>query len=135
MAVIPSLNTQSCNRRPLCKNLKKCAALKKTGYLDLEVIIVIMYRIVASTSPSCIEAHADLFRSLIKGIFNPYVLRPFDKKLIFWLVTHVSTRDFTVCVFSTQFVPLILNLAPKIEVVNFRNAEFWKILRPRSKWK
>ena len=32
------------------------------------------YRIVASTSPSRIEAHAGLFRSLMKGIFDPYVL-------------------------------------------------------------
>ena len=31
------------------------------------------YRIVASTSPSRIEAHAGLFRSLMKGIFDPYV--------------------------------------------------------------
>ena len=33
-----------------------------------------IYRIVASTSPSRIEAHAGLFRSLMKGIFDPYVL-------------------------------------------------------------
>ena len=32
-----------------------------------------MYRIVASTSPSRIEAHAGLYRSLMKGIFDPYV--------------------------------------------------------------
>ena len=32
------------------------------------------YRIVASTSPSRIEAHAGLFRCLMKGIFDPYVL-------------------------------------------------------------
>ena len=32
------------------------------------------YRIVASTSPSRIEAHAGIFRSLMKGIFDPYVL-------------------------------------------------------------
>ena len=32
------------------------------------------YRIVTSTSPSRIEAHAGLFRSLMKGIFDPYVL-------------------------------------------------------------
>ena len=32
------------------------------------------YRIVASTSSSRIEAHAGLFRSLMKGIFDPYVL-------------------------------------------------------------
>ena len=57
-----------------------------------------MYRIVASTSPSRIEAHAGFFGSLMKGIFDPYVLCPFDKKLIFKLVTHVSTRDFTVAI-------------------------------------
>ena len=33
-----------------------------------------IYRIVASTSPSRIEAHTGLFRSLMKGIFDPYVL-------------------------------------------------------------
>ena len=32
------------------------------------------YHIVTSTSPSRIEAHASLFRSLMKGIFDPYVL-------------------------------------------------------------
>ena len=33
----------------------------------------------------------------MKGIFDAYVLRPFDKKLIFELVTGVNTRNFTVC--------------------------------------
>ena len=56
----------------------------------------VIYRIVASTSPSRIEAHAGLFRLLMKGIFDPYVLWPFDKKLIFKLVTRVRTRDYTV---------------------------------------
>ena len=32
------------------------------------------YRIVASSSPSRIEAHASLFRLIMKGIFDPYVL-------------------------------------------------------------
>jgi hypothetical protein len=36
--------------------------------------MLVDYRIVASTSPSRIEAHAGLFRSLMKGIFDPYVL-------------------------------------------------------------
>ena len=31
---------------------------------------------------SHLEAHTGFFRLLIKGIFNPYVLWPFDKKLI-----------------------------------------------------
>ena len=44
--------------------------------LPIENVIVCInyYRIVASTSPSRIEAHAGLFRSLMKGIFDPNVL-------------------------------------------------------------
>ena len=40
------------------------------------------YRKVASSNTSCLEAHAGFFRLLMKGIFDPYVLWPFDKKLI-----------------------------------------------------
>ena len=40
------------------------------------------YRKVASSNTSCLEAHAGFFRSLMKGIFDPYTLWPFDKKLI-----------------------------------------------------
>ena len=40
---------------------------------------------------------------LMKGIFGPYVLWPFDKKLIFWIVTRVSARDYTV--FEMNRVP------------------------------
>ena len=46
---------------------------------------------------SRLEAHAGFFRLLMKGIFDPYVLQPFDEKYIFELVTHVKTRDYTVC--------------------------------------
>ena len=53
-------------------------------------------RKVASTSLSCFEAHAGLFRLLMKGIFDDYVLRPFGKKFTFELVTRVRTRDSTV---------------------------------------
>ena len=60
----------------------------------------IMYSIVASTSPSRFEAHAGHFRLLMKGIFDAYVLWPFDKKSFFELVTRVNTRDFTVCVIN-----------------------------------
>ena len=31
---------------------------------------------------SCLEAHAGFFRLLMKEILDPYVLGPFDKKLI-----------------------------------------------------
>ena len=40
------------------------------------------YHKVASPNTSCLEAHAGFFRLLVKGIFNPYVPCPFDKKLI-----------------------------------------------------
>ena len=33
----------------------------------------------------------------MKEIFDPYVLWPFGKKLIYKLVTHVRTRDYVVC--------------------------------------
>ena len=32
------------------------------------------YRKVASSNRSCLEAHAGIFRLLMKGIFDPYVL-------------------------------------------------------------
>ena len=49
-----------------------------------------IYRKVASSDTSRLEAHADFFRLLMKGILY------FDKKLISWLVMHVRTRDYTV---------------------------------------
>ena len=58
------------------------------------------YRIVASRSTSRLVTCLGLFRLLMKGIFDPYVLWPFGKKLIFWIVTRVSARDYTVlCIF------------------------------------
>ena len=53
------------------------------------------YRIVASTGPSRFEAHAGLFRLLMHGIFDAYVLLSFDKSFVFELETQVNTRDFT----------------------------------------
>ena len=40
------------------------------------------YRKIASSNTSRLEAHAGIFRLLMKGIFDPYVLLPFDLKLI-----------------------------------------------------
>ena len=37
-----------------------------------------------------------LVQIALKGIFDPYVLWPFDKKLISSLVTGVRTRDYTI---------------------------------------
>ena len=41
------------------------------------------YHKVASSNTSGLEAHVGFFRLVIKGSFGPYVLWPFDKKLIF----------------------------------------------------
>ena len=48
----------------------------------------------ASSDTSRFEAHAGLFRLSIKGIFDAYVLWPFDKNFIFELVTRIRTRDY-----------------------------------------
>ena len=53
---------------------------------------------VASSNTTRLEAHAGFFRLLMKGIFDPYVLWPFDKKLISKLVMSVKTRNYTVYV-------------------------------------
>ena len=58
--------------------------------------ITYTYRKDASSNTSRLEAHAGIFRFLMKGIFDPYVLWPFDKKLIFSLVTRFRTRDYKV---------------------------------------
>jgi hypothetical protein len=51
------------------------------------------YRKVASSNMSRLEAHAGSFRMLM-GIFDPYILWHFAKKLIFWLITCSSTHHF-----------------------------------------
>ena len=45
-------------------------------------LFVLAYRKVASSNTSRLEAHAGFFRLVMKEIFDPYVLWPFDKKLI-----------------------------------------------------
>ena len=40
------------------------------------------YHKVSSSNTSRLDAHAGFFRLLMKGIFGPYVLWSFDKKLI-----------------------------------------------------
>ena len=56
-------------------------------------IIYNKYSKVASSNTSRLEAHAGFFTLLMKDIFGPDVLRPYDKKLIFQLVTHIRIRD------------------------------------------
>ena len=58
-------------------------------------IIFFEYRKVASSNTSRFEAHAGLFKLLMKGIFDAYVLWPFDQKCVFEFLRRVNTRDFT----------------------------------------
>ena len=65
-------------------NLKNWVkSIQTAGYNDAHTVFNIMYasediflihRKVASSRPSPIEAHAGLFRLLMNGIFDPYVL-------------------------------------------------------------
>ena len=57
---------------------------------------------------SCLEAHVGIYRLLMKGIFDAYILRPFDKKFTFWnsnarsysgLYSNLSTPMYH-CVFT-----------------------------------
>ena len=63
----------------------------------LYLVFGIICRIIAISNKSHLEAHSGIYRLLMKGILDAYVLRPFDKKLIYELVTRVNTRNFTVC--------------------------------------
>ena len=54
------------------------------------------YRKIANSNTSRLEAHEGFFRLLVKGIFHPYVLSPFDKRLIFYLVMRIRTHNYTV---------------------------------------
>ena len=52
-----------------------------------------LYRKVASSNTSRFEANAGISRLLMKGIFDAYVVWPFDKNFFFELVLCVSIRQ------------------------------------------
>ena len=88
--------TWVCWRLSKPSNSRSGSALKYQLHQSLWTKNFIKYHKVASSNTSRLEAHTGFFRLLIKGIFDPYVLWPFDKKLISYLVTRVRTRDYTV---------------------------------------
>ena len=49
-----------------------------------------------SSNISRLEAHVGFFRLLMNGGFGPYVLWPFDKKLIFSLKMRIRIRNYKV---------------------------------------
>ena len=58
------------------------------------------YRKVASSSLSRIVAHFQIFRSLMKGKFDAYVLWPLAKKFQNWIVDRSTALNFTVHVLA-----------------------------------
>ena len=51
--------------------------------------------------------HRNSSKMLMKGIFGPYVLWPLDKNLIFWIVTRVSARDYTVYLLQFESIGVV----------------------------
>ena len=51
---------------------------------------------VASINTSCLEAPFTVYRLLMKGTFNVYLLYPLKKNLISKFVTHINFYDFRV---------------------------------------
>ena len=56
----------------------------------------ITYRKIASSSMSWLVAHIQIFRRLMKGKFDAYVLWPLTKKFQNWIVNWSTARNFTV---------------------------------------
>ena len=66
-----------------------------TNWIEIwKILEEFQYRKVTSSNTSRLEAPAGFFRLLMKEILDPYVLWPFDKKLISSLVTRVRTRNY-----------------------------------------
>ena len=61
-----------------------------------------MYRRVASSSLSRLVAYFQIFRRLMKGKFDAYVLCPLTKKFQNLIVDRSTARDFTVCIKSEK---------------------------------
>ena len=51
-------------------------------YRLLETFFLFDYRVISSSNASCFKADPGIYRLIMEGIFDAYVLRPFEKKLI-----------------------------------------------------
>jgi hypothetical protein len=60
------------------------------------------YREVGNSSLSLLIAHFQIFRGLIKGKFDAYVLWPLAKKFQNWIIDRSTARDFTVWLKSVR---------------------------------
>ena len=76
---------------------------------------LLKYRKVASTSPSCLEAHAGFFRLFMKGKFDVYILWPFGKKVDFLIINtrySNSDQDFPIPLEDCMVFLLLLQVFP-----------------------
>ena len=79
------------------KPLSSLMILCKSSSLMCSKHINLAYRKVASRSTSRLVAHLRVFRLLMKGRFDAYVLWPLTKRFKNWIVDRSSARDYTVC--------------------------------------
>ena len=70
--------------------------LTMTSFSEKCLPISNTYRKVANSSLSQLVAPFQIFRRLMKGKFDAYVLWPLAKKFQNWIVDQSSARDFTV---------------------------------------
>ena len=70
----------------------------------------------------------------MQGIFDAYVLWPFDKKFIFELVTYVRIRDYTVCSLMNNKFTIVLwkHGGLKIRIIYNPSSPFQPILSARK---
>ena len=69
----------------------------------LAVSVKRIYRKVASSSMSRLVARFQIFRRLMKGKFDVYVVWPLTKKFQNWIVDQSTARNFTVLVLTCLF--------------------------------
>ena len=72
-----------------------------------KVFSISSYRKVASSSMSWLVAHFQIFRMLMKGKLNAYVLWPLTKTHQNWIVDQSTAHDFTV--YSFRILQLLFD--------------------------
>ena len=97
------------------------------GFCCVMLLKKIAYCKVASSNTSCLMAHAGFFRLLIKGIFYPYLLWPFEK-----IVMCIRTCDYKVsgiCVSGREKFSSGKSFGPPfnagLEIVNLLSSWPW----------
>ena len=75
-----------------------------------ELEIKLSYRKVTSSRLSWLVAHFHIFRLLMKGNFDAYVLWPLDKMVQNWIVDWSTARDFMVSEIVLGYLIIYLSI-------------------------